>query len=308
MNEIVERHAPPAAGYSLAPRNFEEAMRLAEMLASSEMVPKDFRGKPANCLIAVQWGHEVGLKPMQALQNIAVINGRPSMWGDAVLALVRASPLCEYVLETMDLSGTAICQAKRRGEPEQVRTFSDADATTAGLKGKEGPWRTAPKRMKQMRARAFALRDVFTDVLKGIAIAEEMMDLADATPQPGKAPDIVEIPDGLLDAAQEAADSGRAGFATFWKTTSPPHRSFLRHELEALKARVEQADRIQAAAAAAAAAGPVAADSSAPTAAADGHGAADSFVADMERAEREAGGGAPDDMAPHAKGARGAKR
>ncbi len=166
-----------SGGFDLAPRNFEEAWRLAEILADSELVPKDFRGKPGNCLVGMQWGHELGLKPLQSLQGIAVINGRPSIWGDTLLAIVRSSPLCEYVTEGMDADGTAWCKAKRRGEPEQVRTFSDHDAKVAGLSGKQGPWVTAPKRMKQMRARAFALRDVFTDVLRGMHMAEESADL-----------------------------------------------------------------------------------------------------------------------------------
>lgn len=180
--EVALHHerSPAVAGlFSLAPRNLDEAFRLADMLADSDLVAKDYKGKPGNCMVAMQWGAEIGLKPMQALQNIAVINGRPSLWGDAMLALVRSSPLCEYVVETIDANGTAICQVKRRGEPEQIRTFSDADAKLAGLIGKQGPWTTNPKRMKQMRARAFALRDVFTDILKGIAMAEEAMDIAD---------------------------------------------------------------------------------------------------------------------------------
>lgn len=175
---LAQQTAPVA--YDLSPRNFDEAWRLAEILADSELVPKDFRGKPGNCLVGMQWGHELGLKALQSLQGIAVINGRPSIWGDTMLAIVRASPLCEYVVEGQDADGTAWCKVKRRGEPEQVRTFSDADAKLAGLQGKQGPWVTAPKRMKQMRARAFALRDVFTDILRGMHMAEESADL----PQP----------------------------------------------------------------------------------------------------------------------------
>ena len=68
------------------------------------------------------------------------------------------------------------CTVKRRGEPEQSRTFTDEDAKAAGLKGKAGPWTQYPKRMRQMRARAFALRDVFPDVLRGLPVAEEVMD------------------------------------------------------------------------------------------------------------------------------------
>jgi hypothetical protein len=161
--------------FNLNPRNFDEAWRLADILADSELVPKDFRGKPGNCLVAIQWGAEVGLGALQSVQNIAVINGRPAMWGDALIALARASPLCEFIIETDD-GTTASCRVKRRGEPEQVRTFSVDDAKGAGLHGKQGPWQQYPKRMRQMRARAFALRDVFPDVLKGIPMAEETMD------------------------------------------------------------------------------------------------------------------------------------
>lgn len=167
---------PARQQLDLSPQTFEQALTFCDYLADSDLVPKDFKGKPANCLIAIQWGAELGLKPLQALQNLAIINGRPALWGDAVLAIVRASPLCEYVTETDD-GHKATCKVKRRGEAEEVRTFSMDDAKTAGLLGKAGPWTQYPKRMRQMRARAFALRDAFTDVLKGMAVAEEIMDI-----------------------------------------------------------------------------------------------------------------------------------
>ena len=168
--------APRGMGFDLSPQTFEQAMKFSHMLAESDLVPKDFRGKPGNCLIAMQWGSELGLKPLQALSNIAVVNGRAALWGDAVIALVRSSPLCEYVQESDD-GHTATCRAKRRGEPEQVVTFSMDDAKQAGLTGKQGPWTQYPKRMRQMRARAFALRDVFPDVLRGMPVAEEVQDM-----------------------------------------------------------------------------------------------------------------------------------
>jgi hypothetical protein len=171
--------AQRAPQFDLSPQTFDQALTFAGYLADSDMVPKDFKGKPGNCLIAMQWGAELGLKPLQALQNLAIINGRPSLWGDAVIALVRGSPLCEYVVEEDD-GKVATCKVKRRGEPEQARTFSMVDATAAGLSGKQGPWTQYPKRMRQMRARAFALRDVFPDVLRGLPVAEELMD----TPPP----------------------------------------------------------------------------------------------------------------------------
>lgn len=170
--------------FDLSPRSLEEALKFAEMLSKSTIVPKDFQGNPGNILVAVQWGMELGLKPLQAMQNIAVINGRPSLWGDSVIAIVRASPLCEYIYETEE-GNTSICRVKRVGEDEQVRTFSDDDADEAGLLSKAGPWKQYKKRMRQMRARAFALRDVFPDVLKGMPIAEEISDYEekDITPR-----------------------------------------------------------------------------------------------------------------------------
>jgi hypothetical protein len=162
--------------FDLSPQTFEQALTFSNYLSESDLVPKDFKGKPANCLIAMQWGSELGLKPLQAMQNLAIINGRPSLWGDAVLALVLASPVCEYVTESVD-GDTSICKAKRKGSPEQIRTFSDADAKAAGLLGKQGPWTQYKARMRQMRARAFCLRDVFADVLRGLPVAEELMDV-----------------------------------------------------------------------------------------------------------------------------------
>ncbi|KVE11296.1 hypothetical protein WI92_18720 [Burkholderia vietnamiensis] len=177
MSDVITTNQDTAPGaFDLSPRSLEQAMQLANILADSSIVPKDFIGKPGNVLVAIQWGMELGLKPMQAMQNIAVINGRPSLWGDSLLALVLASPVCEYVQEWEE-NGTAFIKVKRRGKPEDVQSFSDDDAKKAGLIGKQGPWAQYPQRMKKMRARAFALRDNFADVLKGIAVAEEVMDI-----------------------------------------------------------------------------------------------------------------------------------
>ncbi|KAG0094209.1 hypothetical protein BGZ92_000005 [Podila epicladia] len=159
----------------LLPQSLKEAAEFAAQLAKSSFIPKEFMGRPDNILAAIQWGMELGLPPLQAIHSIAVINGRPALRSDAVMALVRASPLCEYIDETIDEKGTALCRVKRRGQPEQVRSFSDQDAHQAGLTGRPGPWTQHPQRMKQMRARTFALRDVFPDVLLGMVAEEEGM-------------------------------------------------------------------------------------------------------------------------------------
>ena len=178
MTTEISTNTTPARGLALA--TFDDAFRFAKVVASTEFAPKDFRGKPEACMLAIQAGSEVGLSPMQSLQSIAVINGRPSIWGDAAMALVQASPVCEYVSEFVDGEGdnlVAVCEAKRRGYPAPtVVRFSVADAKKAGLWGKSGPWQQYPARMLALRARGFALRNAFADALRGLITAEEAQD------------------------------------------------------------------------------------------------------------------------------------
>lgn len=176
--ELIEtaKALPPSGEvFSLQPRTFEEAYRFANLMASSDLVPKEFRNNPANVLLAVQLGHEVGLNPMQALQSIAVINGRPSMWGDAVLGLVHASGLLEVINESVD-GDVGTCTVKRKGHEPLTRSFTMEEAKRAGLIERGTVWKSYPKRMLQMRARGFALRDAFPDVLKGLQVREEVED------------------------------------------------------------------------------------------------------------------------------------
>lgn len=155
--------------------SLKDAMEYAKLISESDLAPKDYRGKAGNVLIAMQFGSEVGLLPLQAIQNISVINGRPAIWGDAMIALVQNHPLCEYIKEYIKDS-TAYCTVKRRGEDEYTYQFSKEDAKQANLLGKPGVWQQYPNRMLQMRARGFALRDKFSDILKGIAMREEVED------------------------------------------------------------------------------------------------------------------------------------
>ena len=180
MTTDISTNTAPARGLALA--SFDDAFRFAKMVASSDFAPKDFKNKPESCLLAIQHGSEVGLSPMQSLQSIAVINGRPTIWGDAALALVQASPVCEFVREYTEGEGdtlTAVCEVKRRGYPAPtVSRFSMADAKRAGLAGKSGPWSQYPSRMLALRARGFALRNAFADALRGLITAEEAQDYA----------------------------------------------------------------------------------------------------------------------------------
>jgi hypothetical protein len=158
--------------------SLDDMLRFAELAVNSGMTPKDMR-TPASAFMAMQHGMELGLSPAASLQSIAVINGRPCVWGDAALALVTSHPDCEDIKEWMEgekEDRVAWCTVKRKGRSEVTRSFSRKEATHAGLTDKPGPWKQYPVRMLQMRARAFALRDSFPDALKGVGIREEVQD------------------------------------------------------------------------------------------------------------------------------------
>lgn len=165
----------------MAPQNFTEAMELARWLAKSNRVPEEYQGQPENCLLAILWGAEVGLGALQAMSDLAFMDGRPALYGDAMLALVLGSGLCESFHEECD-GKVAICRVRRKGWQVVERTFSVTDAMLAGLWEGSDAWHKYPNRMLQMRARAWALRDVFADVLRGVRSAEEVNDYAGREP------------------------------------------------------------------------------------------------------------------------------
>jgi hypothetical protein len=159
--------------------SFEQLWRFATCIAKSPFAPKGME-TPEAIVPAIQLGLEIGLSPMAALQNVAVINGRPGIYGDAALALVRASGLCEAYTQKTEGAGdtlAAVVTSKREGHEPLTHRFSVADAKKAGLWGKSGPWSQYPERMLLFRARGFNLRDNFGDVLKGLRTTEELSDI-----------------------------------------------------------------------------------------------------------------------------------
>lgn len=167
---------------AIIPQTVEEVFRLATAIAKSGLAPSTMRSAE-QITIAIMHGAEIGLPPMQSVQRIAVVNGRPAIWGDAVPALLLARGF--KIIETMDgvedARGATCCVVRPDGTKIE-RRFTIGDAKIAGLWGKAGPWKQYPDRMLQMRARGFAARDGAADVLSGLYVAEELHDI-DLTPK-----------------------------------------------------------------------------------------------------------------------------
>lgn len=158
-------------------------LQLSAKLATSAMVGKHFQNKPHDLFIAMAMGYQLGMSVEQAIQCIAVINGRPCMWGDEMLALCMVHKDFVDIIEEPIMEGSKImgykCTIKRRGLSDHTKVFTLEMAKRARLLSKPGPWQDYPERMMQLRARSIALRDRFPDALKGIKSAEEVRDYID---------------------------------------------------------------------------------------------------------------------------------
>jgi hypothetical protein len=168
--QVIESRPTRPSPFDL--RSFEEIEAFAERMAKSALCPKDYQRKPDDILIAVLMGKEIGLPAMASVQSICVINGRPSVWGDAVPGLCMATGLVADVREWMAGDGaeaTAYCEVTRRGMSPRLGYFSIAEARTAGLGNVHKQY---PRDMIMWRARHRAWHGAFPDVLKGLGTAE----------------------------------------------------------------------------------------------------------------------------------------
>lgn len=154
--------------------------RLSQFAVAGNLAPKGMN--ESACVIAMVFGEGFDMDPIQSLWNIAVINGRPSMWGDMMLAICMRSGKFDHGAFEETMEGevnkpgwSASCTVKRTdSDKPRTDTFDIEDAKRAGIFDKN-VWKTYPKRMIQMRARGFALRNAFPDVLGGLYSTEEML-------------------------------------------------------------------------------------------------------------------------------------
>ena len=161
---------------NLMPQTQAEKYEMASVLCKSGLIPSGLNS-PEKVFVALQWGHELGLSPMVAVNNVAVINGKPTLSADIMSAVVKRSP--EYGgIKWIEMSDTkAECEITRilpNGEKEVQRScFTMDDAVKAGLAGRD-VWKKYPRRMLKHRCLSYGLKDVFPDLLAGLYDPEEM--------------------------------------------------------------------------------------------------------------------------------------
>ncbi|HXA85772.1 MAG TPA: hypothetical protein VNZ47_11890 [Candidatus Dormibacteraeota bacterium] len=203
---------------AIVPQTLEEVFRFAQMVVQARLAPDSYDNDPHKICIGILTGAELGIPPMQALKNIAIINKRPAIWGDLAVALCQAKGLLtkfEQRFEGDEGDDVNAAQAFkddytchvtiwRKGQDSPYEGhYSVRDAKRAHLwmNAKKTPWIENPKRMLFNRARAFALRDGFADCLAGLAIVEEAQDM----PAPAAA-----VTTDFLDDKPEATEASAA--------------------------------------------------------------------------------------------------
>lgn len=182
--------------------DLDQLQRVATMYARSGLVPgsylwkefdwgnaEHFRMLVARVSIAISFGKKFGMDPLTALKWVYVVNNVPSLWGDAVPGVVRDQlrKRGDDYQETKTIKGegeTRTCTVtvkhirKDGTVVEASESFSMADAKRARLTSK-GPWQDSPDRMLLHRARTYCLRNMFPDIMMGLAVAEEERDVVE---------------------------------------------------------------------------------------------------------------------------------
>jgi hypothetical protein len=189
MNDMVKHE--PQQMQALRPKSYGQIIKLAQMACESGMVPKTFVNEPHKTAVAMMMLAENDLPVMTGLKYVAVINGQPAFFSDAVPGIARKRGLVRHRKEWWDGTGenrTAHCEVINSDGDTFKRSFSVADARRAKLWNKE-TYQQYPDTMLMWRARNSAIRDAAPDAFMGPTV-EELEALAAAFVGPDHAKEI----------------------------------------------------------------------------------------------------------------------
>jgi len=169
----------------IATRDLAGEKDFAVALSASDLIPRQYAGKPANVLVAMEWARALGVPPMVAMQQLFILDGKPSASAAMIAGLVRRAG---HNLRVFGTDTEATCEIVRHDDPEFTfrATWTITRATTAGLTGK-GTWKQYPNAMLKARAITEAARDACPEALLGVQYTPEELERA-TTPPPAPVP------------------------------------------------------------------------------------------------------------------------
>lgn len=172
-------------GVFASSNNFKMAWQMAQALASSSIVPQNFQKNPSNCLIAIEQANRLNMSPFLVMQNLYVIQGRPSWSSQWIIAAVNNSGKFDMELqfeEKKDKDGKPFscqCWTMQGGRRIEGITIDMDLARAEGWTSKNGSkWRTMPQVMLRYRAASFFARMNCPEVILGLYSREEAEEIA----------------------------------------------------------------------------------------------------------------------------------
>lgn len=155
----------------MTPSHFEMVVKQADVLVKSGFLPASIK-TPQQAIAIIMAGYELGIQPWQALTTINVIQGKPSISPQLMLALIQRSGQVEDIAIDGDENMCTVSM-KRKGQSVHTETFTMEDAVRMQLAGKDN-WKKQPGTMLKWRAVAACARVVFPDAILGLYTPEEM--------------------------------------------------------------------------------------------------------------------------------------
>lgn len=194
MSETME-----VRSLAIVPRTLDEVSDLAARLADSTLLPKAMQGKIPDVLVTIMAGQEMGLAPMASLRAIHVIEGKPVLSADGMIAVILGSGKAVYFERVEESDAKVTYETMRVGAKQPRRcTWTIEMAKRAGLNLKDN-WRQYPRAMLASRAKAELARDVYPDVLAG-CYTEDEIDRPAAAAHPAYVPPADVIDAEVVDA------------------------------------------------------------------------------------------------------------
>ena len=230
------------ATLAFEPRDIADAVRLAQILVASRLLPRSI-ATPEAAFAVICTGRELGLTAMQSLRSIHIIEGKPTMSADLMVALVKRSAACRYFRLVESTAERAVYETARRDDPEPTRlAFTMAEARDAGVAGKDN-WRKFPAAMLRARAASALVRAVYPDVLLGVYDSDsgeldEPVDVPRAEPSRPATP-VVDYEARIAEADTLAMLATVAVEIRQDKTLGPDAQARLREAYRARKAALE---------------------------------------------------------------------
>lgn len=185
MDEIIVRE-----GHELSPfadnESFKRIFDIGKMFASSQLVPQNYQGKAMDCTIAVDMANRIGVSPMMVMQNLYVVQGKPSWSGQACMSMIRANKEFKNVrIKYTGEPGTDTWGCRVEAEYSNTGEKVIGTTVTIGMAKQEkwyeksgSKWKTMPEQMLAYRAAAFFARVYTPNTLMGVYVEGEPEDMS----------------------------------------------------------------------------------------------------------------------------------